>query len=145
MIFERLKLMHGLLADDGSIYVHCDGRVSPYIKLILDEVFGSDNYRNEIIWKRSANISSISNIFRKAHDTLFYYSKSSSTNMNKIYRKHTDDYLAQYNHSDENGRYRHAPLLVSGKRNGSTGSVWRGSIQITSVEMVCTGLPLSTN
>jgi DNA modification methylase len=126
MIYERLKLMHDLLAEDGSIYVHCDGRVSAYIKLILDEVFGAENYRNEIIWKRSTNISSISNIFRKAHDTIFYYSKSENTVLNKIYKEHSDDYLSQYNHNDTNGNYRHAPLLVSGKRNGSTGSVWRG-------------------
>ncbi len=126
MIYERLRLMHELLAEDGSIYVHCDGRVSAYIKLVLDEIFGSENYRNEIIWKRSTNISSISNIFRKSHDTIFYYSKSDKTVLNKIYKEHSDDYLAQYNHSDELGNYRHAPLLVSGKRNGSTGSVWRG-------------------
>ncbi len=126
MIYERLKLMHGLLAEDGSIYVHCDGRVSAYLKLVLDEIFGTDNYRNDVIWKRSTNISSISNIFRKAHDTIFYYSKSGSTVLNKIYKEHSDDYLSQYNHDDEKGNYRHAPLLVSGKRNGSTGSVWRG-------------------
>lgn len=126
MIYERLKLMHELLAEDGSIYVHCDGRVSAYMKLVLDEIFGIANYRNEIIWKRSTNISSISNIFRKAHDTIFYYSKSEGTVLNKIYKEHSDDYLAQYNHNDAEGNYRHAPLLVSGKRNGSTGSVWRG-------------------
>ncbi|MFC1632917.1 site-specific DNA-methyltransferase [Patescibacteria group bacterium] len=126
MIYERLKLMHDLLVEDGSIYVHCDWRVSGHMRLILDEIFGADNFRNEIIWKRSANISSISNIFRKAHDSIFYYSKSPNTKLNKTYKKHTTEYLAQYNKEDKLGRYRHAPLLVSGKRSGSTGSTWRG-------------------
>jgi adenine specific DNA methylase Mod len=50
MIYERLSLMHDLLADDGSIYVHCDWRVSGYMRLVLDEIFGSTNLINEIIW-----------------------------------------------------------------------------------------------
>ena len=53
MIYERLKLMHDLLADDGSIYVHCDYRVSGYMRLVLDEVFGKEAFRNEIIRKYS--------------------------------------------------------------------------------------------
>ena len=48
MIYERLKLIHGLLAEDGSIYVHCDWRLNSYMRLILDEIFGKDNFRNEI-------------------------------------------------------------------------------------------------
>jgi adenine-specific DNA-methyltransferase len=54
MIYERLKLMHELLAEDGSIYVHCDWRLSGHIRLVLDEIFGKDNFRNEIIWKYSS-------------------------------------------------------------------------------------------
>ena len=50
MIYERLKLMHGLLAEDGSIFIHCDGRVNSYMRLVLDEIFGKDNFLNEIIW-----------------------------------------------------------------------------------------------
>src|SRR5665213_3481317 len=53
MIYERLSLMRDLLAKNGSIYVHCDYRVSAYIKLVLDEVFGADKIKNEIIWKYS--------------------------------------------------------------------------------------------
>ena len=51
MIYERLSLMRDLLAEDGSIYVHCDWRVNSYIRLILDDVFGKENYINEIVWK----------------------------------------------------------------------------------------------
>jgi hypothetical protein len=52
MIYERLKLIHSLLAEDGSIYVHCDYRVSGIIRFCLDEIFGKDNLMNEIVWWR---------------------------------------------------------------------------------------------
>ena len=53
MIYERLMLMKDLLAEDGSIFVHCDYRVSSYIRLILDEIFGKNNFQSEIIWKQT--------------------------------------------------------------------------------------------
>lgn len=75
MIYERLKLMHGLLADDGSIYVHCDWRVNSYMRLVLDEIFGKENLRSEIIWwylwgGRGREV------WNKKHDTVLMYSKS---------------------------------------------------------------------
>src|SRR6185312_1436629 len=50
MMYERLKLMHALLADDGSIYVHCDWRLSYIMRFLLDDVFGKENFLNELIW-----------------------------------------------------------------------------------------------
>ena len=50
MIYERLSLMRDLLADDGSIYVHCDWRVNSYIRFVLDEIFGKESFRNEVAW-----------------------------------------------------------------------------------------------
>ena len=50
MMYERLKLMHQLLAEDGSIYVHCDWRLNTYLRFILNDIFGTENFRNEIIW-----------------------------------------------------------------------------------------------
>ena len=78
MIYERLRLMHGLLADDGSIYVHCDWRVNSYMRLILDEVFGKDNFLNEILWRRRTNtVKAISQKFSINTDTIFIYRRSS--------------------------------------------------------------------
>ena len=54
MIYERLVLMRDLLAEDGSIYVHCDWRVNSHIRLAMDEMFGPERYRAEIIWKRAS-------------------------------------------------------------------------------------------
>ena len=69
-------LLHDFLAESGSIYVHCDWRVSSSISLILDEVFGKDNFQNEIIW-HYYNVASVSRkCFGRKHDTIFFYAKS---------------------------------------------------------------------
>ena len=75
MIYERLSLMRDLLADDGSIYVHCDYRVNSYIRLALDEVFGKENKSGEIIWHYSWGLRTNKQWNRK-HDTILMYSKN---------------------------------------------------------------------
>ena len=81
MIYERLKLMHELLAEDGSIYVHCDHRLSGYLRLILDEIFGKDNFRNEIVWYYDFGGRS-NRFWASKHDTLFFYTKSENWTFN---------------------------------------------------------------
>lgn len=76
MIDHRLRLMKSLLSQHGSIYVHLDYRVGPYIKIILDEIFGEKNFRNEIIWYYSGGGASREQWARK-HDNIFYYSAGS--------------------------------------------------------------------
>jgi site-specific DNA-methyltransferase (adenine-specific)/adenine-specific DNA-methyltransferase len=75
MIYERLKIMKDLLAEDGSIYVHCDWRVSAYMRLILDEIFGKENFRNEIVWCYSGP-GKIDKGFTRKHDTIIFYTKN---------------------------------------------------------------------
>lgn len=77
MIYERLRLMHGLLADDGSIYVHCDWRVNSYMRLVLDEIFGKENFRNEIVWHYQTYQGQVKSYFPRKHDTILFYTKSS--------------------------------------------------------------------
>ena len=86
MLYERLILMKDLLAHDGSIFVHCDQRVSGYLKLILDEVFGTQNFRNEIVWKRTAGNNNVTINFGTISDFIFYYAKSESFIWNQIYK-----------------------------------------------------------
>lgn len=76
MIYERLKIMRDLLADDGVIFVHCDWRVNSHIRLILDEIFGKDNFLNEIIWHYSTYQGQVKNYFPRKHDTILFYSKT---------------------------------------------------------------------
>jgi len=77
MIYERLVLMRDLLANDGSIYVHCDWRVNSYIRLVLDEVFGKDNHRNEIIWLFTGPGSPGMRQFNRKHNNIYWYCKDS--------------------------------------------------------------------
>jgi len=85
MIYERLKLMHGLLADDGSIYVHCDWRVNSFMRLVLDEIFGKDNFRNEIAWCYSGPGKNDKAFIRK-HDLILFYTKSLTNSIFNIQR-----------------------------------------------------------
>ncbi len=78
MIYERLKLIHGLLADDGSIYVHCDWRLSGCMRMVLDEVFGKNNFRNEIVWAYTGPGSPGMKQFNRKHDNIFWYTKSNN-------------------------------------------------------------------
>lgn len=101
MIYERLRLMHDLLAEDGSIYVHCDWRLSAHMRLILDEIFGKNNFRNEIIWHYQQGTKPEKDFGRK-HDTVFRYSKSENVIFNQIKLPTTDP--ERYKFDDGDGR-----------------------------------------
>ena len=75
MIYERLVLMRDLLAEDGSIYVHCDWRVTALIRSVLDELFGGDHFRNEIIWTFTGPGSPNMRQFNRKHNTVWWFSK----------------------------------------------------------------------
>ena len=82
MVHERLVLMRDLLTEDGSIYVHCDWRVNSLLKLVMNEVFGADFFRNEIIWSYR-KFARVSPQFPQSHDTIFFYTKSGKNIFNK--------------------------------------------------------------
>ncbi len=105
MIYERLKLMHDLLANDGSIYVHCDWRVSAFMKLVLDEIFGKDLFQREIIWsiETSSGFKAQADNWVRGHDTIYFYSKSSSAIFNKQFLPLDEGTIKRYDKVDENG------------------------------------------
>ena len=78
MIYERLVLMRDLLAEDGSIYVHCDWRLNGYMRLVLDEIFGKHNFKNSIAWCYEDIGAKSSNTFKRKYDSIYYYTKTSS-------------------------------------------------------------------
>jgi len=106
MIYERLKLMHGLLADDGSIYVHCDWRVAPYIRQTLDEIFGSQNFRRDIVWVMSAasGYKGLVQNYVRGHENILYYSKSENPIFNKPFNEYSETQLKRFTKIDEEGR-----------------------------------------
>ena len=86
MIYERLILMRDLLAEDGSIYVHCDWRMQSNLRLVLDEVFGVDNFKNLITWKRSDAHSHTANRYDIVSDYILFYSKTKNPIWNVVYQ-----------------------------------------------------------
>jgi len=104
MIYERLILMKDLLSKDGSIYVQCDYRVTGAIRLLLDEVFGYDNFRNEIIWGFKAPGKS-SNYFKRKHNTIWFYAASEKNTFNGARVPLSQSTLDVWGkHFDENGQ-----------------------------------------
>ncbi|APF17525.1 DNA methylase N-4/N-6 domain protein [Caldithrix abyssi DSM 13497] len=105
MMYERLVLMKELLSEDGSIYVHLDWRVNSYIRIMLDEILGVDNFKNEIIWQKIKAVKAQSSSYGNVIDSILFYSKSEKTIFNQIRKEHKEEYLKQmYRYVDENGR-----------------------------------------
>jgi len=106
-MYERFLIMRELLSSTGSIYVHLDEKRSHYIKAIMDEVFGSDCFKRELIWstKTSSGFKAAANNWIRTHDTIFFYTKSSDFNFNKQYWDYSDEYKARFKKKDENGRF----------------------------------------
>ena len=98
MIYERLKLMHGLLADDGSIYVHCDWRLNSCMRLVLDEIFGEDNQMNQLIWRRSTPTGgkTKSKMFPRDYDVMISYKKGDTPIFNNVYLPYSKDYVENF-------------------------------------------------
>ncbi len=94
MITPRLILMRELLSDSGSIYVHLDWHVGHYVKIVLDEVFGKDNFRNEIIWRRSYSHND-GNKFGAIHDTLFFYAKANNYHFKSVFVPRSEEETAE--------------------------------------------------
>lgn len=108
MITPRLILMRELLADTGSIYVHLDWHVGHYVKLVMDEVFGKDNFVNEIVWKRSdakGDATQGSRHFSRIHDCILFFQKSSVRHWKTLFVPLSKSYVdGFYKHVDSDGR-----------------------------------------
>lgn len=127
MIYERLKIMHGLLADDGSIYVHCDYRVNALLRLVLSEVFGEDNFRNEIVWQRTKAHNIATKGYGRSHDTILFYTKSNDFIFNEVFVDFDEKQLSRYS-KDKDGRLYTTKVLVFTSRNATRQFEWRGTI-----------------
>lgn len=113
MMAARLVELHRVLKPTGSLYLHCDPTASHYLKIVLDSIFGIENYRNEISWRRANPKSNTTNNFANSRDVILRYSKTNGAIFNAIYGEHDPEYVAKaYHYVDESGkRYRLLPLL----------------------------------
>lgn len=127
MMYPRLVLIHELLGDDGSLYLHCAPMVSHTLRALCDEIFGPENFRNEIAWKRTSAHSS-ANRYGPVHDAILYYSRGPSPVWNDPREDYEQEYLDKYyKYDDGDGRlYWRNSLTAAGTRRGSSGLPWRG-------------------
>lgn len=127
---QRLILLHDILADDGSIYIHLDGNMAFQAKVLLDEIFGVSNFRN-FITRRKTNPK---NYTRKSYgnisDYILFYSKSENYVWNQQLEELSTSSLKEYRYIEEGTGRRHmrVPVHAPGVRNGMTGRVWRGML-----------------
>ena len=124
MIYERILLARDLLAEDGSIYVHCDWRMVGALRIIMEEVF--QHLENIISWKRSAIAAGVKTQWRNSQDFILYFSKSGRHTFHPQFGEYTESSKNHYSHKDERGVFQPVPILASGRSNGETGAVWRG-------------------
>ncbi|MBP8252266.1 MAG: restriction endonuclease, partial [Herpetosiphon sp.] len=113
MMTARLVELHRVLKPTGSLYLHCDPTASHYLKIILDTIFGVQNFRNEISWRRSNPKSHAKHNFSNSRDVILRYSKSQECTFNTLFTAHDPQYVEKaYRYTDNNGkRYRLLPLL----------------------------------
>lgn len=137
MIHERLVLMRDLLAQDGSIYVHCDWRVNSHIRLVLDEIFGKGGepgkagFRNEIIWKCTSAHSDTGR-YGINNQTIFYYTKSDKHVWNDPKGDYDDEYITTYfRYEDSDGRkFKSGDLSAYGLSGGGYTYEWNGHTKL---------------
>jgi len=107
MLYERLTLIHSLLASDGSIFVHCDYRVESKIRMLLDEIFGEDNFRSKIIWKKDAvgkGAKKKARHWARTYDEIIHYSKSDEYTFNPQFGEVEEKQLNEFRYADPDGR-----------------------------------------
>jgi adenine-specific DNA-methyltransferase len=114
MLYERLLLMRELLTDDGSLYLHVGPNVSHSVKLLCDEVFGEQAFRNEITWRRTSAHSRLRR-YGPVHDTILYYTRSQEPVWNPQYVPYDEEYIANFYYrveEDTGRRYRLSDLTA---------------------------------
>lgn len=134
MMAVRLLELHRVLKPTGSLYLHCDPTASHYLKILLDAVFGPENFLSEVIWKRTGTHSSAKR-WGPVHDVIMMYARRDGQHLwNRLYVPHSEKHLeSHYRKIDEHGRkYEHGELTGAGTRRGKSGEPWRG-FDVTSI------------
>lgn len=127
MLYHRLRLCHDLLSERGSIYVHLGWQVSFQVKDLLDELFGSAGFQNEIIWKRqTAKGGAFGHLsqYGRIHETILFYTKGAEHQWNQLFTEYSQDHTdTSYRYIDEASgkRYARRDLTAAGTRTGDSG------------------------
>lgn len=126
-MYENLMAIRSVMSENASIYVHLDYHIGHYVKILLDEIFGEDNFRNEIIWKRSTAHSD-AEFYGNNFDCIYFYTKSQDDyNFNTIFQPYDESYIARFTQTDENGRkWESGNLTAKGLSGGGYDYTYKG-------------------
>lgn len=125
---NRIRALHRVLKPTGSLYLHCDSHASHYLKVMTDEIFGSFNFRNEIIWRRTGAHGKARR-FAPVHDSILFYTKTERYTWTGLKRPYMRGHVEQYFVEGAQGwrtNYYGNVLTGSGRRGGLSGKAWRG-------------------
>lgn len=134
--YETIALLHELLSETGTIWVHLDWHVSYYAKAVLDEVFGSDRFVNEVVWKRQTakgDVTQGAKHMGRIHESIFVYTKSENYTWNMQYTDYDQSYVeAFYRHTDPEGRhYQLSDITAPGGAKAAKGNPYYEFLGVT--------------
>lgn len=117
-MYENLMAIKSVMSENASIYVHLDWHIGHYVKILLDEIFGEENFRNEIIWKRSTAHSDAA-FYGNNYESIFFYTKNDEPYFENPLQSYDDAYLARFRSSDPDGRLWESGNLTAKGLKGS--------------------------
>ena len=127
MMAPRLIELRRVMKPTASIYLHCDPAASHYLKMLLDAIFGPENFRSEIIWRRTNSHNKTTKQYGPIHDVILFYSKTDDFIFNPGLRPYSKAYIEdRFKYNDSRGRYQLNYLTGPGVRHGESGLEWRG-------------------
>ena len=133
MMTPRLVELRRVLKPSGSIYLHCDPTASHYLKLLMDAIFGSMNFRTEVIWRRTNAKGLAFKGYPRNHDTLFYYSKGDNFKWNRPFRPYDPEYIEQFyrfTEPESGRRYRLSDLTNPNRDRPNLTYEWNGHMRV---------------
>jgi len=121
----RCVELHRVLKKTGSFYYHCDWHASHYVKIMLDQIFGENQFQNEIIWKRTTAHNDPKK-YGNIHDSIFFYSKGDRWTWNAVYQAYSEEFIKRFSRTDPDGRkWYDSDITGSGETKGDY--EWRGN------------------
>ena len=126
---RRLILMRELLSDDGSIYIHIGHQMVFHLKIMMDEIFGADNFKNMIVRKKCSSKNYTKKQYPNLNDYILFYGKTKSTYFNNPGMPADKEWVSkEYDKVDAKGNFKLVPIHAPGIRNGETGKPWRDKL-----------------
>ena len=133
MMAQRMVELHRVLKPTGSIYLHCDPTASHYLKLLMDAVFGPENYRSEIVWRRTNAKGLAFKGYPRNNDILLYYSKDAAFSWNRPFRPYDKEYVERfyrYKEEDTGRRYTLGDLTNPNRNRPNLTYEWNGHLRV---------------